>query len=386
MKPVRFGLIGCGGVAEDHALSIRGERAPVEEAKDAAEASLLGLGRQLARRLLGRNNHKEEKVLAPGIEGAEIVAISDVNRERLARFSHTYEIRDTYEDYRELLARKDIDAVIISTPPTLHPEITIAAAQRGKHVFCEKPMALTSSQCGKMIEATEKARVILQIGYVLRFSSDRERIREAIQNNQIGRPVFWREIYNPRAGGTQRWVHDQDLGRGVLWENSHMLDFIRYVFGDPDLVSAIGGRYKPDDTSALDTIGILLTFPSGDKALLTDSYALKGFNWSTIGRRRNQLQIDVVGTKGVIQFPDRDLSERLTIQTYADPKDQIETIPWSNEWGANGYKRELEHFCDCVREGKPSRAPGSEGLRTIQLAETILRSIQTGNVCRFSEA
>jgi len=319
----------------------------------------------------------------PGIDGIGIIAAADSNPERLSGFCETFAVPQAYTDYKELLRVKDVDAVLICTPTYTHAEIAIEAARHGKHIFCEKPMAMSSKDCERMIEAAREAGVILQIGYVLRFSSERGRIRQAILSGKIGRPVFWREIYNPRGGPRQAWVHDAKTGAGPIWENSHTLDFLRYVFGEPEFIFAIGGRYKPENTTAIDTIGVLFVFPSGDRALFTDSYALAGYGWDKVGCRPNQLQIDVVGPKGFIQYPDPDLAQVLTICRYSDGGQDIEKQQWSSDWGADGYRQELEHFFECVRHGKESVVPGEEGLRTVQLAEAVLQSVQTGEMRRF---
>jgi predicted dehydrogenase len=291
-------------------------------------------------------------------------------------------------DYKKLLARKDIQAVLICTPPAFHPEITIEAARQGKHILCEKPMALSSARCLEMLDAVENAGVVLQIGYMLRFASERGRIAEVIRNNQIGRPVLYREMISLRAGGDQMWIHDRNLGGGPLWEVSHGIDFLRSVFGEPETVFAIGGHYKPNKTSAVDTYAASLIFPSGDKALIGDSYALKNFGWDNEACRKHRTEIDVVGPGGYMQFPDADLSNRLTICAYSDPEDHIEKIHWTSVWGADehGYRKQLEHFVECMKEGKTPAVSGFEGLKTVQLAEAIMDSIRTGQTRNLTPA
>jgi predicted dehydrogenase len=385
MKTVRVGIVGCGEVAEDqHLPLIQGYRETENEQKRPIRKSIVETGRGLARRLLGKDQPTAETP-AERIEGAEIVAVSDINEKRVWAARKNFGVPHGYTDYRELLARDDLDAVLICTPPSFHPEIAIEAARRGKHIFCEKPLAMTSELCSRIIQAATDAGVILQVGYVLRFSEERRRIREAILNNEIGRPVFWREIYNVWAGGPS-WNVDHELGGGPLWENSHSLDFLRSIFGEPEVVFGMGERCKPQKTSAADTIAVSLIFPDGDKALFTDSYGLSGFGWDEwVDKtcRRNFLQMDVLGPKGFIQFPDADLSQSLTICAYGNPEHRIEKIPWSTPTGGEGYKNELEHFFRCVREGKPSLMPGEEALKTIQLVETVYHSMRKGEACKF---
>lgn len=385
MEPVRVGVIGCGDMGGYLARMIRDPQ-PRRGRKASPPSSAASRLVRKAKRILSprrcdraRLKQDAPRTSPPTIPGVELVAASDVATKLLSEFCTTFAIRAGYVNYQELLGRKDVGAVLICTPPHTHAEIAIAAARHGKHVFCEKPMAMTSEECAEMVEAAKKAGVVLQIGYVLRFSTERGAIRDRVIEGAIGRPVFWREIYNPRGGPRQRWVHDNRTGGGPILENSHTLDFLRYVFGEPEVVFAVGGHYKPEDTTATDTIGVLLDFPSGDKALFADSYALAGFGWDRTGCRPNQVQIDVLGPKGFIQYPDRHLSQVLTICRYCEGgAHDIEKRQWGSDWGADGYLIELSHFFECVREGKKTAVPGEEGLRTVRLAEAVFHSVQTG--------
>lgn len=386
-EPIGVGVIGLGESGQHHLEVITGDRVRPQTLPQPSEnLDLVQVGKKFAKRLLGRESSDRPEAPPPpyaGIERLKVVAISDVDEGRLRRAKEHFNVPYTSTDYKELLGRNDIDAVMICTPPTFHPNITIEAAQHGKHVFCEKPMALSSARCLEMLEATEKAGVVLQIGYMLRFSSERGTIANAIRNNEIGRPVLYREFFSLRAGGDQPWIHDQTLGGGPLWEVSHGIDFLRYLFGDPEQVFGIGGHYKPNQTSAIDTYAVSLMFPSGDRAILGDSYALKDFGWDNIACRRQRTEIDIVGPGGYMQFPDADLSNKLTICAYGQSEDRIQKFKWGSEWGANGYKAQLEHFAECIEQNKTPKVSGEEGLRTALLAETIMKSIETGTACKF---
>ena len=385
-NPLSIGVIGLGESGQHHISVIQGDRVKQEMPPPApAKLSLAHAGKRLAKRLLGKDRPDPPSAPRPGIEDIRIVAVSDLDEGRIAEATQIYDIPHTSTDYKKLLSRKDIEAVLICTPPAFHPQITIEAARQGKHVFCEKPMAMTSARCMEMLEATEKAGVIFQVGYMLRFATERGKIVEAIRNNKIGRPIFFREMVSLRAGGDQLWIHDHELGGGPLWEVSHCIDFARYMFGDPDVVFGIGGHFKPNKTTALDTYAVSMNFSSGDRVLVGDSYALKNFGWENEACRRHRTEIDVMGPGGYIQFPDADLSNRLTICSYAEPEDRIEKIGWSSIWGADeeGYQKQLKHFVKCVREKKKPDVSGYEGLRTVQLAETIYDSIRTGEARQF---
>jgi predicted dehydrogenase len=387
-EPIGIGVIGLGESGQLHMSIIQGDRVRQAAQPAAAPLNFIGASRRFVRHVLGRDRPDTPRPFDPGVESFKIAAVSDVDEGRLTAVKQQFDIPYATTEYKKLLARKDIEAVLICTPPVFHPEITLDAARHGKHIFCEKPMAMTSARCMEMLEATEKAGVVFQVGYMLRFATERGQIADAIRNEKIGRPVFFRESMSLRAGGDQRWIHDQELGGGPLWEVSHMIDFVRYLFGNPETVYGIGGRYKPDQTSAIDTYAASLVFPSGDRALIGDSFALKGFGWDKekIACRRHRTEIDIVGPRGYMQFPDADLSHKLTICTYAEPENRIEKFPWTSEWaewGADGYKKQFIHFAECIRQNKTPAVSGSEGLQTVQLAEAILSSIHTGEARRF---
>ena len=376
-KIVRIGVIGCGEIAWHLASLIIGSRHPSHPSIDSQDSFLRHTAKsakRLVRHLIKGTAPTAIKAMSPGIVGAEIVAAADIDRGVHENFCMRFGISDSYSDYTELLARKDVDAVLICVPPFLHKEITLAAARTGKHIYCEKPMAMTSLECQQMIDAAKAANVVLQIGYVLRFSSERGRIREIILKGKLGRPVFYREMNNPSSGPQQVWVHNESTGRGPLWENSHVIDFLRYIFGEPELIVGVGLKCKPGATDAMDTIGVLLTFRDGDRALFTESYGLKGFGWNKASRS-NLYQIDVLGPGGWAQFPDGDNSQTLTVSAYGTDSDEVEKFAWSSDWGADGYIAELEHFLECVRDGRPTRVPGEEGMKTILVCEAVAKSI-----------
>jgi predicted dehydrogenase len=315
-----------------------------------------------------------------------LIAISDVDERRINYAKQHFHVPFSYTSYKDLLARNDVDAVVICTPPAHHADIAVEAARRGKHIFCEKPLAMTTADCEAMIDAAQRAGVVLQVGYMLRFSSDREHIASAVRSGRLGSPIFYREIVNLSAGGPQTWIPDQKTGGGPLFEASHIIDYARYLFGDPDYVYGIGGHFKPNKISANDTYAASLIYGNGNRALICDSYALKNFGWEQIQCRLHRVEIDMTGPGGYIQFPDSDLSQKLTICTYAEPKDDIQKIQWTSNWGANGYRTELEHFMECIQQKKKPAMDGYEGLRTLQLCEAIHRSIQTGEVCKVPAA
>src|SRR5919198_3244482 len=129
--PIGIGVIGLGESGQHHISVIQGDRVRRQPAPSPEKPTLVQRGRRLARNLLGRQRPEPPRTPNPGIEDLRIVAVSDVEESRLAWAMQNYEIPHTCTDYKKLLTRKDIDAVLICTPPAFHPQITLEAARHG---------------------------------------------------------------------------------------------------------------------------------------------------------------------------------------------------------------------------------------------------------------
>ena len=157
---------------------------------------------------------------------ATLVVACDINEDAARRAKESLGIEEHCKDYREVMDRKAVNAILIAVPPGLHRDITVAAAESGKHVFCEKPIAVELSHADEMIAACAQANVLLMIGYQFRHSKNRAVLRELLIQGTIGRPVMWREVLPLYAEATaQKWLWNYKLGGGSLFEYSHSIDF-----------------------------------------------------------------------------------------------------------------------------------------------------------------
>ena len=147
------------------------------------------------------------KRVAPGLRDSpicELVAVSRARSQLAESFAREFGARRWYSDWRELLQDDDISAVYIATPVHLHAEQTIAAIEAGKHVLCEKPMALTVAECNRMIATRDHHHVKLGVAYYRHFYPVVKRIRQIIDDGEIGTPVIAQmnafEWFDPPAG------------------------------------------------------------------------------------------------------------------------------------------------------------------------------------------
>ena len=192
---LNIGFIGCGGIARNHA---------------------------------SRLTH---------IRGARIVAAADVVADAARGFARDYGAPYHADDYRRILERPELDAVWVCTPTHQHPAPVIAAARAGKHVFCEKPMALTMAAARRMKKACDEHGVRLTIGFVRRFDAQWGKLKQIVQSGDLGTPVIWRFAAGGRPANP--WFRDETKGGGPLMDGAiHNYDYALQIFGPAASVQA----------------------------------------------------------------------------------------------------------------------------------------------------
>jgi len=286
----------------------------------------------------------------------ELVAIADDDAARgmnaVAQFGG-----DFYADYRDLLARDDIDAVIICAPNAEHLAMTLAAAAAGKHVLCEKPLATTRAEALEMIAACAERGVILQTAFPMRFSAPCIALRQMVRDGAIGTPLAAMTT-NPGRLPAPAWFTDPKLGGGgaVMDHTVHVADLLRWTFAQEitRVYAEIDTRVHPGLPS--DDVGMLmLELESGIFASLDPSWA-RPKTWPTWGG----LTIDVIGERGVLSMN----AFNQNLQYFDDRGGRYTLIPWS-EGGDPGM---IRAFFDAVQAGTPPLVSGEDGLHALEVA------------------
>ena len=166
------------------------------------------------------------------IKDAELVAVCDPNPATLEAAKQELGEARVFADYREALADDSVDAVIIVTPTFLHREMAVAAAERGKHIFLEKPMAVTLEECDAINAAVAKTGVSLQLGFMRRFDDGFMRAREILASGDMGRVMIIKST-GRGPGGPGPWMWDLKKSNGIVAEvNSHDIDSVLWMTGD----------------------------------------------------------------------------------------------------------------------------------------------------------
>jgi len=266
------------------------------------------------------------------------------------------------------LAAEDVDAVFVAGPNYTHRDLTVRAAHAGKHVFCEKPMALSVQHCREMIAACEAAGVKLMVGQVLRYLPVFETVTGLLASRDFGRPfsVATCRLGSGWSGLAQQapWRAKQELCGGVLFEVSqHELDYIRCVLGEAQTVFCMMDQFGTRECDYPDLLYVLLRFDQGGLGCLQAGHA------AVLGSYDGK----VLCEKGTIFF---DNAHGLV--TYKLEGEETATVDTRKRTFEPAVQKEVRQFCEAVLRDEEPAIPGLEGLRNVAIAEAALQSAAQG--------
>jgi predicted dehydrogenase len=289
----------------------------------------------------------------------ELLAVTRARPNLAESFANQFGAKKWYTTWQDLLADRDIDAVYIATPVHLHAAQTIAAAEAGKHVLVEKPMAMNVTECDEMIAACRTNNVKLGVAYYRRFYPVVERIKTVINSGEIGKPVLVQidafEWFDPEPNHPRYWLLEKQLaGGGPMMDfGCHRIELLVNVFGPVRHVTSIVSNVV-FDREVEDTAVALIQFESGPCAVLSVTHAAS--------EPRDTLAI--FGTRGSIAISVLNHGE-MRIRTGAGERDE------SHPPASNTHHPLIEDFVEAVLNGREPRVDGEIGRVVAKIEEVI---------------
>ena len=318
MKTVHWGLIGCGDIAR--------------------------------------------KRVAPALRDApasELMAVSRARAELAESFAREFGAGKHYAGWRELLADPEIDAVYIATPLYFHAEQTIAAAEAGKHVLCEKPMAMSVADCDRMIAACRQSGVELGIAYYRHFYPVLDRIKSIAASGEIGRVAVAHinafEWFNPQPGEPRYWFVQKELaGGGPMMDfGCHRIEVFMNLFGPITEMRSFTGNVL-FEREVEDTSGALFRFENGASGSLMVTHAAF----------ESQDTLDIFGSEGSIHVAV--LNEgRLSVRTREGEREEVHPPH------LNFHQPLVEDFIGALHAGRRPRVGGDIGREVQRIEDAI---------------
>ena len=326
----------------------------------------------------------------------EIVGLAEVREGAAELFSQTHDIDvPIFADYRKLLAMDGLDAVIIATPNNVHAPTSIAAAEAGKHILCQKPMATTLADSKAMEAAVKKAGVCGMVAYTKRFFRATRFLHDFLRSEELGR------VYHVRAVYFQSWLSNpatpivwrlqrEKTGTGVLGDlGSHITDLAQYLIEDD--ITRVTGMMKtfiterPSVTDAQkketvdvdDAVMYGAEFRNGAMGVFQASRNATG--------RPDHWCIEIDAENGAVIY-DKYVDTRIQLTVSKGPARHAGWVDlqiparwrFGNQYGEDEHQNQVDHFIECIRSGQTPTPSFADGLKIERVMDAAVRSSQTG--------
>lgn len=344
MKKIRWGVIGAGGIADRRTMP----------------AMMLA-------------------------ENAELIAVMDINKELTEACKVKYNCKRAYDNEAALLADPEIDAVYIASPVFLHAKQAMAAADAGKHILIEKPLAMTAEEGQQVADYCKQKGVKLAVGLMMRFGAYVQAMKKAVADGKIGKPVSAYAQFTcwyPDMPGNWRQSKRNGGGGAMMDMGVHCIDLLQYILGSKAMQVAafhdtLSFQYEVEDSST-----VMLRMENGAQCVVQSNF--------NIPDDAAKWRIEIFGDQGrligdtIIGQVDGGTLDALFLgpqggyDAQQDKKDgkkeQIEV-----EFG-NMYTREIESFCNSILNDLPIEVPAEDAIRVQRIMEAAYQSNDTASV------
>lgn len=308
---------------------------------------------------------------------AELLAIADAHGKTAGEVAARYGVESTYNDYQQLLERQDIEAVVIASPTNTHPEIIQATAVAGKHIFCEKPLALSMEDCDRAIGAVSAAGVKLQLGFMRRFDAGYVAARKKIAEGVIGEPVMFKSTGRDPRRTSLEFARRENSGGLIADMAAHDFDLARWLMGsDVERVQSEGGcLVYPElkNVGDIDNAVVNLRFANG---------AIGNVDVSRNAVYGYDIRTEVLGSEGGVM-----ISKIRQTPILVMTRDGVthDTVPYFMERFGEAYAAEIRDFVACIMEDREPTVSGEDGRAAAAIGIAATISLDEGRPVSVSE-
>ncbi len=297
----------------------------------------------------------------------DLVAICDTDGERAAAAAERYGIRAHTTDYRKLMRDGSVDAAIVATPPWVTPDITIDLLRAGKHVLCEKPMAILPEKAEEVARTERETGKKVQVGFTYRHDPLLEQLRDWIREGRLGSPRYFRigifdEVWDPVGNPEhyRRIFKTMEYGVPSVHDGAHIADFLHMLTDSPvKQVHAFGYKSRSEfPASNFDTS--IIDFANGDRARLEIGWFYPQFPAG---------EFEIVGPEGIAVF------DRLNRSVELRTTDGVERVNHDDDWWDTCFRIQLDKFIVGIRSEQPLVPGTREGIYSLTLTKQIESAI-----------
>jgi myo-inositol 2-dehydrogenase / D-chiro-inositol 1-dehydrogenase len=306
---------------------------------------------------------------------ARMAAVSDPLEKACGDACEELGIDKYYLDYKDALNDTCIDAMVVVAPTKHHKQIVVDCANAGKHIFCEKPMAMTVAECDEMIAAVQANNVKLQIGFMRRFDESFRKAKEAIDSGEIGELVHIRSLTRGPSKPME-WMYDIQGSNGPLAEvSSHDIDCIRWFSGsEVELLYAVAGNFRNKEIASkypdfYDNVVVTGKFKNGIQ------FTIEGSQYVEYGY---DARVEVLGTKGVVFIGRNDAYNFKIVSIKSGSR-----TPFINSWTTlfkDAYLEEDIEFIQCIINNTEPKVTGLDGKMAVAVVKAGNQSIKENKI------
>lgn len=340
MDKIGFGIIGCGVIGPWHAKAIK------------------------------------------SVDSVKLIAVADADISKAKKMADEYKV-DYYQDYSDMLKRKDIDAVCICTPSGLHGKVAEDAATLGKNVLIEKPLEVTLEKCDRVIETCKKNKVKLGVIFQRRTYDSSKKVKELIDSGRLGKLVlgdsyqkYYRSAeYYKSAGWRATW--ELDGGGALMNQGIHGIDLLQWIMGPVESVISYAETLV-HKIAVEDTAIALLKFKNG---------ALGVIEGTTSVYPGLSLRMEINGEKGTIIYEESAITkldiqgEEIKLEQKKEEQGSASSSPTAI--GEIGHVIHIEDFVVALKENKEPLVTGIEARKSVEIILAIYKSAKTNTVIKL---
>jgi inositol 2-dehydrogenase len=324
------------------------------------KVGLIGVGR------LGRVYARD---LATRIPETRLVHVADVNAEAAQAAAKDFDVPRWSKEPLAVIDDKDVDAVVIVSPTDTHRPLVLAAMERKKATFCEKPPALSADETLEMKRAIGKSGAFFQMGFMRRFDPGYAAAKKKLDAGEIGTPVLFKSTSRDPHRTTLEYANPKSSGGMLLDMGIHDFDLARFFMGEVERVQTLAGTLAYPELKTvgdIDNAVVSLRFSSG---------MLGAVDLSRNGIYGYDIQSELLGTEGTLR-----IGYLRETPLFVMKKNSIshDTVPYFMERFAQAYTAQLQNFAQNVLQQRPAPITIDDGLAAIQIAVAALRSHETG--------
>jgi scyllo-inositol 2-dehydrogenase (NAD+) len=322
---------------------------------------------------VGRLGRVYVRDLAGRIPETTVVAVADTNRALADQIAAEFDVPTAYGSAQDLIADRNVDAVVVVTPTHTHREIVVAAAQSKKPTFCEKPPAISLAECTAMADAVSKSGAFFQMGFMRRFDPGYAAAKEKIAQGAIGRPVVFKSTSRDPFRPSLEYANPASSGGIMVDMGIHDFDLARWFMGEVEIVSAVGAVLAYPEMASIGDI---------DNAIATLVFAdgrLGVIDLTRNGVYGYDISTELLGDAGTVRVG---YLRETPIFTMTKNNIAHDTVPYFMERFERAYTLQLQNFAQNVLRDRTPPIGITDGVEALRIALAATEAGRTGQTVK----